>query len=88
MTQINEQNIGVIGIREVARQMGKSVWTIQRWCKCGLFPRPFQFFAGGPQVWRTSDIDRFLEKRKRARRVPPTPRGKLKKPRRRVRIKP
>lgn len=62
----------------VARKLGRSSWTLDRWIRQGLFPRPFYLVPGGPAMWRPQDVEAFIEKRRRARNAKPPVRGKLK----------
>ncbi len=71
---------------EVARRLGVTVWTIDRWAKSGLFPKPIYLMPGSPARWRFRDIEAFIDKRKMARRVKPSPRGMLKQGAPRVRV--
>jgi hypothetical protein len=62
----------------LCRQLDVSGWTLDRWIKQGLFPPPFYVTPSSPATWRMRVIAAFLEKRRRARRVKPKPRGALK----------
>jgi len=60
---------------EVCKRLGISVWTLNRWLARRTFPQPIFLQPGSPAKWRTRDLEAFLDKRQRARRVKPTPRG-------------
>jgi predicted DNA-binding transcriptional regulator AlpA len=62
----------------VAQRLGTTIWTLDRWVKAGKFPPPLFMQDGTPAVWRLRDIEAFLDKRRRSRRVRPEPRGSLK----------
>jgi predicted DNA-binding transcriptional regulator AlpA len=62
----------------VARLMNTTIWTVDRWVRRGLFPRPFFMVPGSPAVWRVRDIEAHIEKRRTSRRPKPPIRGKLK----------
>jgi predicted DNA-binding transcriptional regulator AlpA len=62
---------------EVANVLGVSVWTIPRWIKRGIFPRPIYVTRDSPARWRRRDVEAFIEKRRTARRKP-LKRGHLK----------
>ena len=57
-----EQRAEVLHPREVARYVGLSRPTIDRWRKAGKFPKAIQL---GPQSigWRRSDLDAWLNER-------------------------
>jgi predicted DNA-binding transcriptional regulator AlpA len=55
---------------EVVEALNVSVWTLDRWIRQGLFPAPlFLTPTSNVAVWRLRDVENFLEKRRRARRV-------------------
>jgi predicted DNA-binding transcriptional regulator AlpA len=62
----------------VAQLMNTTIWTIDRWVRCGQFPKPFFMVPGSPAVWRRSDLDAHIEKRRASRRPKPPIRGNLK----------
>jgi predicted DNA-binding transcriptional regulator AlpA len=63
---------------EVCTLLGVSIYTLARWIKRGLFPSPtFHTPTSNVGVWRRTVVEAHLEKRRRARRVKPTPRGML-----------
>lgn len=68
----------VVRKTEVARLLGVSSWTLNRWVKTNQFPRPIYLTPGSPAVWRIRDVEAFLEKRRVARRAKPSMRGHLK----------
>jgi predicted DNA-binding transcriptional regulator AlpA len=63
---------------ELARQLGCSTWTLDRWCKQGKFPRPIYVTDNSPATWRVRDIELWLQQRQVKRRKRPTVRGRLK----------
>jgi transposase len=63
--------------REVATALNRSAETIDDWIAKGLFPRWVQQTPGGPKEQLVSVVAAWIEKRKRARYVPPKPRGRL-----------
>jgi len=71
-------DIAVIEIKPLAVLVNKTPWTIRRWVKAGLFPRPFQIVPGSPDVWLLRDVEAHLEKRRFARRVKRPLQGQLK----------
>ena len=68
----------VVRKAEVARLLGVSSWTLNRWVKTNQFPRSIYLTPGSPAVWRVCDVEAFLEKRRVARRAKPAKRGQLK----------
>jgi predicted DNA-binding transcriptional regulator AlpA len=62
----------------LARELGVSTYTIERWVKQGLFPKPIHVMDGSPATWRLRDVEAWLEKRRGRRRQPPPRRGNLK----------
>lgn len=69
----------VLRLSDVASYLRVSPWTIQRWQKRGLFPRPLHLGApGSPLLWRRTVIDDFVEKAARSRRGKQKPRGAIK----------
>jgi predicted DNA-binding transcriptional regulator AlpA len=63
---------------EVARHLGVSPWTVDRWVKAGTFPRPIFVSDRAPARWRVVDVAAWLDRRKTARRKRPQPQGRLK----------
>lgn len=63
---------------QVARLMNTTIWTIDRWVRRGLFPRPFFVVPGAPATWDRRDVEAFILKRKASRRPKPPLRGQLK----------
>ena len=59
----------VLRIRQVADRLGVARTTVYSWVRKGEFPKPIQL-GGGSVGWLTSDVQRFLEQRVRASRVP------------------
>jgi predicted DNA-binding transcriptional regulator AlpA len=69
-------SIAVLRRVDVCEALGVSTWTLDRWVRQGLFPSPiFLTPASNVGMWRLRDVESFLEKRRRARRVKPKPRG-------------
>ncbi len=77
-THQSNDHLTLLRKAEVARCLGVSTWTLDRWVKVGKFPPPIYLTAGSPAAWRVSDLDAFLQKRRVARRIPPKVRGMLK----------
>ena len=70
--------IALLVREEVCKLLGVSVWTLRRWLAQHSFPPPIYLTPGSHARWRLKTIEAFVEKRARARRVKPTPRGRLK----------
>lgn len=84
----HEKHGGITVLRraEVCEALNVSTWTLDRWIRQGSFPPPMYLTPdSNVAVWRTTVIEAFLEKRRRARRVKPEPRGMFKRRYRRVR---
>ena len=72
---ITEQ-ITVLRRTDVCAALGVSPWTLDRWIRAGEFPSPIYLTpTSNVGAWRLRDVENFLEKRRRARRVKPKPRG-------------
>jgi predicted DNA-binding transcriptional regulator AlpA len=63
---------------ELAKQLGYSTYTIDRWVRQGKFPRPIFITDGSPAQWQPSTIAAWLAKRAAARRKNPGWRGRAK----------
>lgn len=63
---------------EAAQRLGCSVWSIDRWIREGLFPKPIYLMPGSPARWLARDIDAWVDKRKLTRRPRPEVRGVVK----------
>jgi excisionase family DNA binding protein len=63
---------------EVASLLGFKPSTILRWERQGKFPRAFSAQPGVSKRWLETDLDAWLEKRRRTR-AKQTPRGFLRK---------
>ena len=63
---------------EICKRLGISVWTLNRWIARRAFPQPVYLQPGSPARWRVRDIEAYIDRRQRARRVKPEPRGMLK----------
>jgi len=61
--------LAMVGKKELAHQLSVSIWTLDRWIRTGQFPKPIQVTPTSPYSWRVKDVEAFLEKRRRARRV-------------------
>jgi len=71
--------ISVLRRSQVCKALAISTWTLERWLRAGEFPSPIYLTpTSNVSVWRLRDIDNFLTKRRRARRVKPKPRGMMK----------
>lgn len=55
--------LATIRKRPLARLLGVSAWSIDRWRKLGQFPEPIWLGPSTP-VWRISDVDAWMTKRK------------------------
>jgi predicted DNA-binding transcriptional regulator AlpA len=73
----DQDDVRLLRKAQVARRLGVSVWTIDRLCKTGKFPKPIYLIPGSPDRWRVQGVDAFVEKQRSARRVKPKSRGKL-----------
>jgi predicted DNA-binding transcriptional regulator AlpA len=63
-------SISVLRRAEVCEALNISTWSLDRWIRRGLFPAPiFLTPTSNVGVWRLRDIENFLDKRRRARRV-------------------
>ena len=77
-------SVSVLRRADVCEALAVSMWTLDRWIRQGLFPRPLYMTpASSVAVWRLRDIENFLDKRCRARRVKQL-RGDMKKQRHHV----
>jgi predicted DNA-binding transcriptional regulator AlpA len=54
--------------KALARELGCSFWTIDRWVASGQFPRPIYPTDNSPAMWRVRDVETWLAKRSVARR--------------------
>jgi predicted DNA-binding transcriptional regulator AlpA len=54
---------------EVARMLGCSVYTVDRWVKEGNFPKPIFVSDRAPARWRLRDVEAWLEKARVRRRT-------------------
>lgn len=75
--RIDPDEITLLRKAQVARQLGVSICTINRWLKANQFVKPVYLQPGSPARWRASDIAAFIEKRRASRRPRPKPRGML-----------
>ena len=55
-------NRRIIRKKEVARQIGVTTITIDRWCAKGSFPRPLQLGINSVG-WFTTDLDNWFSER-------------------------
>ena len=78
MAEVNLDAIKLLTLRQVAEALGRSPDTIDSWVRKGTFPAPLQALPGAPKQWRFTTVMAWIEKRARARYVPPTKRGQLK----------
>jgi predicted DNA-binding transcriptional regulator AlpA len=68
--------IAVLRKSQVCAALAVSTWTLDRWIRQGLFPPPlFLTPSSNVGVWKLGVVADFLEKRRRARRVKPKPKG-------------
>jgi predicted DNA-binding transcriptional regulator AlpA len=67
---INEHSSALETVRlpELARALNTSTFSIERWIRQGLFPKPFSLVPGGPRLWVVRDVLGVFEKRKRSRK--------------------
>jgi predicted DNA-binding transcriptional regulator AlpA len=77
MKESNLDEVRLLNRRQVAEAVGRSPDTLDEWVRKGLFPSPMQARAGAPKQWPYRQVVAWIEKRRRARYVPPTRRGRL-----------
>jgi hypothetical protein len=71
--------ITVLHKRDVCEALKVSQWTLDRWIRQGSFAPPtFLTPTSNVGTWTLRYVEAFLEKRRRARRVKPKPRGLFK----------
>jgi predicted DNA-binding transcriptional regulator AlpA len=63
---------------DVCEMLGISSWTLGRWIRRSIFPKPLYITNDSPARWRSIDIENWLAKKAHSRRVRPEPRGSLK----------
>ena len=71
-------SIRLINLKQVADVANASTDTVNGWVRGKLFPPPIQARPGGRKLWKLSVVKAWVERRARARYVPPKPRGRLK----------
>ena len=54
--------LDLIRKRPLAKRLGVSPWTIDRWRKAGDFPEPI-WLSDAVLAWRVTDIDEWLRRR-------------------------
>ena len=69
-----KDDITLIYRSELAKRLGIGFWTLNRWVKSGVFPRPIQL-TEAKHAWRIADVYEWLEKRAR-KPLPKKIRGK------------
>jgi predicted DNA-binding transcriptional regulator AlpA len=72
-----DSNIKLIRKVELAKQLGCSIYTIDRWTRKGSFPQPIYTSPGAPARWRVTTIEAWLAKRSVARRKSSGWRGRV-----------
>jgi predicted DNA-binding transcriptional regulator AlpA len=60
--------------QQVAARLGVGLWSLNRWIRCGIFPKPVRV-GPGTWRWRLSVIDAFLRERERAAQTKGPARG-------------
>jgi predicted DNA-binding transcriptional regulator AlpA len=78
MAEIDLDDIRLLGRKQVAEALGVAAETLDDWVRARAFPSPIQARPGAPKKWPFKTVKDWIEKRKRARYVPPTRRGRLK----------
>jgi prophage regulatory protein len=63
-----ETNTRLVRKAELAKHLGCSTFTIDRWVRAGTFPRPLFITDGSPAQWRLSVVEKWLDARARTRR--------------------
>jgi predicted DNA-binding transcriptional regulator AlpA len=61
-------SIKLIKKATLAKELGVSTWTLDRWCQARRFPQPLYVSDGAPARWRVADVEAWLAKRSVARR--------------------
>ena len=77
-TRLKPQPTELLRKAAVARVVGRTPWTIDRWVRRGQFPKPFYLVPGAPATWRRQDVEAWIEKRRHARVNKSAVKGKLK----------
>jgi predicted DNA-binding transcriptional regulator AlpA len=63
-------SIALLRRTQVCEALGISTWTLDRWIKASEFPSPIFLTADSNiGMWRLRDVEAFIDKRRRARRV-------------------
>jgi predicted DNA-binding transcriptional regulator AlpA len=57
-----------LGLPQVARALGVSTWTVQRWTSRNQFPKPVYLIDRGPPRWSLRTLESFIAKRSLKRR--------------------
>ena len=84
----------LIDTAELAKRLGRTAWTIRQWVRTGyLTVRPIKM--KGRDMWRVSDLDRWVTELSRQQHPTREPRGRVKqlveekkRPKRRAPIRP
>jgi predicted DNA-binding transcriptional regulator AlpA len=63
---------------EVAAALSVTIWTIDKWCREGTFPKPVFASPRSPAMWRVRDVEAWVEQRARKRHVKAPRGGRLK----------
>jgi predicted DNA-binding transcriptional regulator AlpA len=63
-------NLRLLLKSDLSRELGVSIWTIDRWVKAGRFPKPIFVSEAAPARWRLRDVEAWLAKRQVARHKP------------------
>jgi predicted DNA-binding transcriptional regulator AlpA len=70
-----DDSITLLRKGDIARRLGVTIWTLDRWVRANQFPKPIYLQPGSPARWRARDIEAFIEKRRVTRRPRPKLRG-------------
>ena len=68
-------SITLVWLPELSQALGRSRYTIERWCREGKFPAPLKLTEQGC-AWRLRDVEAWLDKAARTRKRR-KPRGSL-----------
>jgi predicted DNA-binding transcriptional regulator AlpA len=61
--------------RQVCSLLGISAWTLNRWVRCGRFPKPVRL-SDSTHRWALVDVEIWLQRQKRQQRPAVRLRGK------------
>jgi predicted DNA-binding transcriptional regulator AlpA len=71
-------DLALIRKSELARHLGITTYTLDRWTRAGTFPRPIFTSDQAPARWRVRDVEAWLAKRQNSRRRTPPRKSALK----------